>query len=158
MSRLVQEETSSSGLESVQARGKTEKKPSKKEQYFERVAKYIPAEIVAAYMAAIGVIAQLPTFEQRKTWYLVAFVAGLIATPLYLLQFGDPSKSKTMHLVISTIAFVVWAYSLKGVFVEPWNLYDAGISEAAALIFAVVAGVFKPGDKWFGLLPKPQTA
>lgn len=160
MSRLVQEEVSPLQAEAVQAKSQKAAKPakSKKEQYFERVAKYIPAEIVAAYVAAVGAVAQLPDLAGRRVWYSVAFIGGVVGTPLYLRMFGDPSKSKTMHLVVSTIAFVVWSYSLGGFFKDVVNWYEPGIAEAAAMVFSLAVGFLKPGAKWLGLGPQPQTA
>lgn len=155
MSRIVQEETVVETAEAALAAEKApQKKANKAEKYLERVAKYIPSEIVAAYVAALGVIAKWVDGGARENAYMAVFVLGLVATPLYLSRFGDSSKSKTMHLVISTIAFVVWAYSLGGAFKEPWQLYNEGYAELAAIIFAMIAGFFVPGQSMLGLKPK----
>jgi hypothetical protein len=45
-----------------------------------------------------------------------------------------------MHLILSTIAFVVWAYSVSAASAIP-NLYDPALAGMATLIFTAVSGV-----------------
>lgn len=118
--------------------------------YLERVAKYVPAEVLAAYTALLGFFGAV-----RPDWQVPVYWAGfavcLAATPLYLSKMGRQSEPKQTHLVVSSIAFVVWAYSIGGptaVFgPDALAIYDPGLAGAAMVIFTLVSGLVIPRQK-----------
>lgn len=99
----------------------------REDSYPERVAKYVPAEIIAGYTPLIALAAgvglapnaaavMVPTMTTVVVCFVV-FLAGLIATPVYLWKTSGPvGQSKKIQVVISTLAFVLWAYVLGGPF------------------------------------------
>src|SRR4051794_28812621 len=84
----------------------------KAQEYAERVAKYVPAEVIAAYLTLLPIVLSGtdPDSDRRELLLGVIFGIGVIFTPLYLRRFPGERKVKTYHLVISTIAFVIWSY------------------------------------------------
>ena len=87
------------------------------DDYFSRLLKYIPAEVVALYVSAGGVV---PTDHPKRVTYLwVIFVFCAIATPVYMFVTARDEVTKKpiwKQIILATIAFPVWAYALGGPF------------------------------------------
>lgn len=85
----------------------------------ERVAKFIPGEVVAVYMFFNGIITMEPRHQWRVGYYAVTFLFCLVVTPLYLRKMAKPGDDVPRQQIISSIAFLFWSYALGvGVFVE----------------------------------------
>lgn len=89
----------------------------KPDDYASRLLKYIPAEVVALYVSAQGVV---PADHPKRMMYLwTIFTFCAIATPVYLsLTARDEVTKKPIWIQVwlATIAFPVWAYALGGPF------------------------------------------
>lgn len=119
-----------------------------RDSYLERVAKYVPAEIVAAYLAIIGFAVNVASGKLLAM--ILAFAVCLVATPLYLWRMGKRSKVKAVHLIISSIAFVVWAFAAGGaggVFgVDGLNIYDPSWASIVLVLFTLASGLIEPRE------------
>lgn len=79
------------------------------EGYAERVAKYIPGEVVATYLAMIGILKTVdPKDEDRVLAGWIVFGLCLVLTPCYFYMLAQKGKPKVLHIIISTIAFAIW--------------------------------------------------
>lgn len=160
--------------------------------YADRVAKYIPGEVIAAYMALDRNLVPSPeqflerantlkekavavqesansTLESLNTTAVEATDAnapliasifpylplgllalGVIFTPLYIRQLArnaGPGTPWVTQAVMSTLAFIVWAYSIQGsaFLVGTFQgLYDGSMASALVIIFTLASGVFGP--------------
>jgi hypothetical protein len=81
--------------------------------YFDKVVKYIPADIVGAWVAVTGLVAQASEVP-RQTILWVAFGIGLILTAWWTLkQAALPGRPPPVtQAIISTGAFAVWVFAL----------------------------------------------
>src|SRR5258708_386586 len=81
--------------------------------FFDRVAKYIPAEIVSAWVAVKGLIEAAAT-QSKQTVLWISFGVGVVLTALYMLkQTAAPGKPAAVaQTAIATGAFVVWVLAL----------------------------------------------
>jgi hypothetical protein len=84
-----------------------------------RIAKLVPAEIVAGYVPLVAAAQSVGTdkdFQFKLACF--ALILGFILTPTYLFFAGKPGKNvvKWINVVCSTIAFALWAYLLGGAF------------------------------------------
>jgi hypothetical protein len=89
----------------------------KPDDYFSRVIKYIPAEIVALYVSAGGIVPKGHLHEFDILWAI--FAACAVATPLYMLKVARDEVTKKpiwKQIIVATIAFPVWAFALGGPF------------------------------------------
>ena len=93
------------------------------QQYKDKLLKLIPSEIVAAYMVIHGIlhgpVAQAHTIQlgQADVTALVAwivFAVLFILTPVYLARIQNVTQPG--QLVLTTISFAVWVYTLGGPF------------------------------------------
>jgi len=82
--------------------------------YFDRLFKYIPAELVAGYIFVLGTVKQLTDAEEAKLVNWLIFAVFAILTPLYLNRVQKVAKAG--QLIISTISFAVWVFALGGPF------------------------------------------
>ncbi|NLJ42354.1 MAG: hypothetical protein GX431_01765 [Bacteroidales bacterium] len=82
--------------------------------YFDRLFKYIPAELVAGYIFVLGTVKQLTDVEVARLVNWLIFAVFAILTPLYLNRVQKVAK--TGQLIISTISFAVWVFALGGPF------------------------------------------
>lgn len=115
------------------------------DNYPERVAKYIPGEVVALYVGAAGVLKTVGAEDASLVLvlYWVFFGLGLVLTPIYLARMAKAGEPKWVHLIVSTVAFVVWAYALGGL-PELMGWYRPWIGSLALLAFSGISGAIKP--------------
>jgi hypothetical protein len=93
----------------------------------EKIVKLIPAEVVAGYSLLIYFALHV-TREWMHIWlFAVAFSAGLIATPIYLYRKADHQKPYRTQILLSTIAFIPWAYLTTGKEIIP-QYYDIAVA------------------------------
>jgi hypothetical protein len=153
------------------------------DNYLERVIKYIPSEIVAAYVALDGIFFEgaergtavagaadpaasaaaggatmaapgiLEAFSSAQIGAAI-FAICLIFTPIYIWsqsRQGGGTLPWRLQALISTIAFVIWAYATKGMIffhsdqLLSMNVYDSRLAAAVLIFFTLVSGLFKPG-------------
>ena len=84
--------------------------------YTDKVVKYIPADVVAAWVTATGLIAGADASFPKPTALWGCFAFGVIVTPLWTLRQtrapGLPPAYK--QTIIATLAFIVWVFALVG--------------------------------------------
>jgi len=90
-------------------------------EYWDRLKNLIPAEVSAIYIAGLGVIPHGERIGQG-IWALacLAFVIVFMAKQTQSAE-GEPTHQYPVdwvHVAISAVSFVIWAYVLGGVFVE----------------------------------------
>lgn len=149
MTRLVVPQSASAGR---MAKKSIENLPP--DDYRDRLIKYIPAESVALYVAVDKMVnshyglsmltadSVVSTQAALVSWAIL--ILGIVGTPIYLYRRKLPGQPWVLNASISTIAFVLWAYTLSGsVFlVHQWySVFAAGLF---APIFTFVAGFFEP--------------
>ena len=114
------------------------------DDYFGRLVKYIPAEIVALYLGIAGVIPKLPDGKLNFPALWIVFLITLILVPVYLfLVTKREGKPLGSQIILSTIAFPVWVFALGGPF-ESLGWYESWIASAALMFITFVFGLYKP--------------
>ncbi|MEO8620862.1 MAG: hypothetical protein ABI625_07345 [bacterium] len=90
------------------AKGGTSAAPKKADEYSDRLMKSIPADVVALYIFLAGLVRTDPTAPGWLLWAIFIFlVPGTWAYLAVVLK-----VKKKVQLLISTVAFVVWVFSL----------------------------------------------
>jgi len=120
-----------------------ETQASKVDTYFDKVLRYIPADVVALWTLVINSVAGatsaspngkavppnasgVATGEGDKSLLWIAFVVFIGLTAVWTwMQTRDPNQpTATKQIVISTIAFVVWVFALGEPFLSLWPYYS----------------------------------
>ena len=124
-------------LQSTQGGGQTD-------GYFDRVVKTVPADVIAAWTAAIAIIngaVGIPTVPV----ILACFVVGLGITFWWMLRQTKEANQPPAHkqAAIATVAFAVWVLALgdldaplKAVFAR-WN---EAYAKLLLIVFTLVSG------------------
>ncbi len=110
--------------------------------FLDRILKYIPTEIVAAWVALTGLATGL---SATVLWILLAVVAAL--TFFYMKRQTDlPGKPPaTMQNLIAVLSFVVWAFALRSGPFETLNYPDA-YGSIALILYTLSIGLIVPKD------------
>ena len=113
---------------------------SSKDGYFDRLFKYIPAELVAGYIFVFGVINTLPDVHQLKFLHWALFIIFCILTPLYLWRIQKVHKMQ-QHL-ISVVSFIVWCFALGGPFAS-YGWYNPVYGEVLLPVFTLIVAIWE---------------
>jgi hypothetical protein len=95
------------------------------DSYFEKLLRYIPADIVAAYLTLDGVLRSQTNSPDWLPWSV--FGVMFVLTPFYVVFMkSDPpgfAPSKNFHWMASLFAFTVWVFALDGSFAQTFDWY-----------------------------------
>ena len=102
--------------------------------YLNTLLKFIPSEIVAAYLAIQGIL---------KGWSgstsdivtVVLFVALFVLTPLHL--FFLAGVRSVIQIIATMFSFVVWVYILGGPFIV-WGIHDLRIGSVILIVWTLI--------------------
>lgn len=123
---------------------------TKDDGYFKKVIKYIPAEVIAAYTFAIGLITAKDCTGDYIPIFPWVFYLLLFLTPVYMYlavldnpDIPNPIKKKLalFHAIISAIAFCLWAYALGDLPMVCYigaNQYNAVIGSLLLAAFSLI--------------------
>ena len=115
--------------------------------YGERVAKFVPAEVLAFYSCSVQLIMTKtgPANGDFRLWaFSIVGVIGWVVTPIWLGTFSTDPATRRPNQIMGFVAFLVWAYAYPaGVFAE-LRLYDPVIGGIALLTFTLMSGFFQP--------------
>lgn len=109
--------------------------------YLEKVSRLIPAEVLAGYLTMMGFVGSIGSAETQKIVNWVIFGACLVLTPLYLNNVAVPDKPKRNHLIISTVAFIVWAYVTTGGQLLGPDLFSQAIGSIVLILFSLISAL-----------------
>jgi hypothetical protein len=111
--------------------------------YLDRLLKMIPAEVIGLYLVGSGLIPR----DQPVVLTVWAFVclAGVVAIRVY----GTTDTASSLppdwvHVAISTVAFVIWVYTLGGPFAAI-NWYVPYLGSLLVLAWTFFVPIFYQG-------------
>jgi hypothetical protein len=113
------------------------------DNYWSRVVKYVPGDVIAAWLGLSGLLAARTTVKIGLLWAL--FGVLLVITPISVLRATrvtglPPARSQAM---LSTIAFAVWVFAIGQPF-SHYSFYDASYGGVAIILFTLISGLIDP--------------
>lgn len=110
--------------------------------YFDKVIKYIPADVVAAWVTVNGIV-KAATGVPAKTIMWIAFVIGLIITALWTWKQTTAPRQPTAvkQIAISTIAFGIWVVALG---TPPFDSLRPLYGSLLLILYTLIVGKFNP--------------
>jgi hypothetical protein len=117
-----------------------------------RLIKYIPAEIVGAYVFIAGLIQGLLTEEKSFlslrgiTWLWISVCVFFILSPIYMYN-ASRTKSEPpqwFQVCCAPIAFLAWAFALGGPFESAMSDYNAA---GGSIVLVLVSTAIPALDK-----------
>lgn len=110
--------------------------PPAADGYADKLVKYIPAEIIAAFIAVNSIMHSVATPSASVYWAMFLFLT--ILTPVYLWRFQRVRKRT--QLLLSSVAFVIWVFGIGGPF-SYLSWYGSYAYVGGLLIIAYTLGV-----------------
>lgn len=96
------------------------------DSYFERLLRYVPADIVAAWVTLDGIFKSQNYHPLWLSWGVFGVLTFL--TPLYIVYIKTEPQgflpSKTFHWMAATFSFGVWVFALGGPFPVTFQWYQ----------------------------------
>lgn len=120
---------------------------SRPDTYFDRVIKYIPADIVGAWVAASGIVKGAQGVPAESLLWIV-FIFGAVLTPVWTLRQTNEPEQQPAYLQagISTLAFFVWVFALGGPFAH-FEFYHEAYGSLLLIGFTLAVGAIVPGSE-----------
>jgi hypothetical protein len=97
------------------AMSKSYKKNHVIDNYYERLIKLIPTEIIGAYLALDNVLVS-SNAEIIYRWALIIILVFVTPLNIFLTTKKGTEKTATSQIIISSLSFLVWVYTLGGPF------------------------------------------
>ena len=119
--------------------------------YLERVAKYVPGEVLAFFIVINAILNQvvqtsgkgalmagIPVMVVAQAMFFVC----LALVPLFVWYVREKGDAWVINAVVSTVAFPFWAYAIGATaFTEHW---DGNLAAITLATFTVVSGLIAP--------------
>ena len=111
------------------------------DDYWARLTKYVPVEIISAYLLIVGLIPSDDSGGPLRSWLLAAsLLAGVVGTWFFAKRVLGVIRP--LQAAMSCLGFVVWALATGGWFaLQAW--YEPWLGTAAVIVFGVVIQIVK---------------
>jgi len=116
------------------------------QSYADKLVKLVPTEIVGAYMVLSGMIGVSPASSSKPTdmssaLIIVVSIILLALTPLYLLRISRVKN--VIQIVVTTLSFAIWVYTLGGPFVVA-GIYYPIIASIVLVLWQMIVPMIVP--------------
>lgn len=113
------------------------------DSYSDKLIKYIPADVVGAWIATKGIIEGAGKDFSKEITLWIAFGVGVVITCLWTYQrTKDPEKKPAItQISLSTLAFVVWTIATGAPF--SWN---PTIGSLLLILFTLLVPLINPPE------------
>jgi len=121
------------------------------DNYLERIAKYVPGEVLAFFIVINAILNQAVQAGGKTaamagipvmTVAQAALLVCLVLVPLFVWYVREQGDAWIINAFVSTLAFPFWAYALGATaFIDHWDGNLAAISLAT---FTVISGLVAP--------------
>jgi hypothetical protein len=111
--------------------------------YFDKLFKYIPADINAGWVAVTGLLAGLAQPNNTLLWITFIIFIGLTAGWTYRQTQKPGLPIATKQIIISTLAFIVWVFALGGPFAS-LGWYNTVFGAILLVIYTLFVPLINP--------------
>lgn len=115
--------------------------------YFDKVIKYIPADVVAAWTVVVSLVTSSGDQFPKATVLWIAYVFGIVMTALWTwkqTQEKNKPSAKT-QIAIAAIAFAIWVAALGGPF-DFWPFYQRLYGSLLLIAYTLAVGLVTPPE------------
>lgn len=114
--------------------------------YQDRLLKYIPADVNAAWLALTGIVKSATDIPQNTVLWIL-FVVLLILTPIWTwYNTSEPKKPPAItQIVVSTGAFFVWVFASGEPFTS-LSFYRSAYGAILLILYTLIVAKFVPKE------------
>ncbi len=110
----------------------------KEDNYVQKVVRYIPGEVAAAYMTASGLVIAATGIPTMLILWIVIAAVGVVSVPwLYLATRVAGKRAPIYQIAVGVVAYCCWVFALHGSLLFPGWYH--GLYGALILIFFTLA-------------------
>ncbi len=114
--------------------------------YFDRVIKYIPADIIAGWTTATGLLHSDPEAPKNTLLWVLFVIFILLTTAWTLRQTTEKNKPPALtQTAISTGSFAVWVFALGGPFVT-LAFYRPLYGSLVLILYTLIVSLINPPE------------
>lgn len=134
------------------ARGSLQPQPARDaDNYLERIAKYLPGEVLAFFIVINAILAQaakaggagaLMAGLPVTTVAIGALIVSTALVPMFIWYVREEGDAWLTHAMVSTLLFPFWAYALGAVAFA--SLWDGNLAAILLVTATVVSGLVAP--------------
>jgi uncharacterized membrane protein YjjP (DUF1212 family) len=120
---------------------------SQLDTYFDKVLKYIPADINAGWVAVVGLIHTLNSGNPDPNFLWIIFAVFVVITAVWIFRHTTkPNMPPPItQTAISTVAFIVWVIALGGPFASIPG-YEPAYGGVLLVLFTLGVGAINPPE------------
>lgn len=105
-----------------------------------RIVKFVPSEVVASFTLLFSVLAAMSLPQGQQIPAAIGLIGlFLVVTILYIALKAPPGIVKKVHLMVSPLAFLAWAYPISSSLLGRWFV---GLVSFAAQAVVIAISVF----------------
>jgi hypothetical protein len=121
------------------------------DNFLERIAKYVPAEVIAFFIFINAILDQAvkaggpgATMAGFPVMYvaLLALIGATVLTPLFVWYVREEGDAWVINAFVSTIAFPFWAYAIGAIAFAGYR--DGNLAAILLVTFSVISGFIRP--------------
>ncbi len=121
------------------------------DNYLERIAKYVPAEVIAFFIFINAILDQVVRTGGKSALMagfpvmavaIGALIVATILTPFFIWYVREEGDAWIINAFVSTLAFPFWAYALGAVAFADYR--DGNLAVILLATFTVVSGLVSP--------------
>jgi hypothetical protein len=121
------------------------------DNFLERVAKYVPAEVIAFFILINAILDQAvkaggpgATMAGFPVMYvaLLALIGATVLTPLFVWYVREEGDAWVINACVSTLAFPFWAYAIGAIAFAGYR--DGNLAAILLVTFTVISGFIRP--------------
>jgi hypothetical protein len=151
MSRLVRVPREVPTIDGAAENGEAQLSFYRGDSYLERIAKYVPAEMLAFSIFINAILDQAVKSGGRLTAMagvpvvtiaLVALIACMCFTPLFVWYVRQKGDAWFVHAIVSFFAFPVWSYAIGNV--AFYDYRDGNLAAILLVTFSLLSGLVAP--------------
>lgn len=116
--------------------------------YFDRIIKYIPADIVGAWVAVTGLIKSGGEDIPANTLLWVGFLIGIVLTALWTLKQTSVPRNNSAAITqtaVATVSFIIWVFALGGPFAN-MEFYQPIYGSLVLIFYNLAIGLIIPKE------------
>ncbi|MDJ0692000.1 MAG: hypothetical protein QNJ41_26325 [Xenococcaceae cyanobacterium MO_188.B32] len=115
--------------------------------YWDRVVKYIPSDIVAAWTVVTALINTDPTAPQNALLWIF-FAIFILVTALWVWkQTSERNKPPAIsQITVSSFSFIVWVFALGGPFATLEGFYRPLYGSLVLVVYSLIVGLIVPKE------------
>ena len=117
------------------------------DSYFDKIVKYIPADVVGAWLAATGLIDSSADGHKQHVLLWIVFLVGLPLSAAWTLKrTHEPGKPLAVtQTVVATLSFAIWVFATGGPFAT-LSWYDSLYGGLILIGYMAAIGLVTPPE------------